>query len=578
MSKSAIKQQHATQAVQVSQNTQGADYLTNEFLSFGFCFLVIAIYVFDLFKIHKKERRFSVHHFFFLIFHLIMMICIYDHYFPLTRFKNRLPYTEGDIYSFLFVYALFGAWVYSKGKIKEKNSDVSVIRGGSLVGGEYINQLLWSKENIKKLRNSDTEIKIGEVIFPYDFETQHLLFSGTTGSGKTQAINKVLRAIRARKKLNNMRSRALIADASGGFLSRFYQPGDLILNPFDKRSVQWSPFAEIRSEYDCSRIAKAAIPDGTGDSQEWHHYAQTLLAETMLAMHQQGQKSIKKLLYYLTVAEYKELGELLAGTPAAILCSRANEKMLGNTRGIIATYLIAWRYLPDEGTFSVREWIRNEYAGNWLFITYRDDQLGMLRILVASMLELGIVEALSLSEDIQRDLWFVFDEVDSLGKVSSLRAGLTKLRKYGCKVALGLQTISQLRTTYGKDEAQTLLANISTKLILRAGDGETAEYFSDEMGMQEIERQNTSHSRGSGFSQNITESKSYEHRRTVLASEISNLPNLAGYLKMQNVPVGFVNLPYEQLPNVATPFVEAGKNESTVPQNNPMAALSGVGA
>ena len=85
--------------------------------------------------------------------------------------------------------------------------------------------------------------------------------------------------------------RALVADAGGGFVSRFFQPGDLLFNPFDSRSVDWSPFAEIRAEYDCARIAKAAIPDGHGDGQEWHHYAQTLLSETLLALVKRDQRS-----------------------------------------------------------------------------------------------------------------------------------------------------------------------------------------------------------------------------------------------------------------------------------------------
>jgi len=43
----------------------------------------------------------------------------------------------------------------------------------------------------------------------------------------------------------------------------------------------------------------------------------------------------------------------------------------------------------------VREWVRDETRDGWLFVTYRDDQMGMLRGLVASLLELGIVEGLS---------------------------------------------------------------------------------------------------------------------------------------------------------------------------------------
>jgi hypothetical protein len=63
------------------------------------------------------------------------------------------------------------------------------------------------------------------------------------------------------------RSRALIADAGGSFLSHSYAAGDLVLNPFDQRTVDWSPFAEIREPYDCARIARAAVPDGTGQAR-----------------------------------------------------------------------------------------------------------------------------------------------------------------------------------------------------------------------------------------------------------------------------------------------------------------------
>ena len=40
--------------------------------------------------------------------------------------------------------------------------------------------------------------------------------------------------------------------------------------------------------------------------------------------------------------------------------------MLNKTRGIIAIYLGVWRYLPDAGTFSVREWVQDATRTGWL--------------------------------------------------------------------------------------------------------------------------------------------------------------------------------------------------------------------
>ena len=117
---------------------------------------------------------------------------------------------------------------------------------------------------------------------------------------------------------------------------------------------------------------------------------------------------------------------------------------------------------------------RPEPAG-WLYLVYCDDQMAMLRLLITTWLDLAIVETLSLDEQSgRRCSWFVVDEWDSLGKVDSLRGGLTKLRKYGGAVVAGLQTMAQLCSSYGRDEARVLLSCFSTKLILAAVDPKNA--------------------------------------------------------------------------------------------------------
>ena len=416
-----------------------------------------------------------------------------------------------------------------------------VERGAVLVDGDALQRAMYGK----KFEIEPVHIQLGGVVVPVLLEAQHLLFAGTTGSGKTQSFYRVLDAVRAR---NN--GRAIVADPAGGFYARYGEPGDVLLNPFDARTAHWSPFAEIRDPYDCQRIAHAAIPARAGDGGEWNHYAQTLLGETLAALHSAGTPSVKRLLHYVSTADRDELGELLAGTPAAILAGRGNDRMLASTRSIIATYLAAWRYLDDAGTFSVRDWVRDEGGDGWLFITYRDDQMGLLRTLVAALLELALVEGLTLDENPSRNLWFVLDELDSLGKVASLDAGLAKLRKYGGSCVLGLQTISQLRETYGRETAQTLLANCSTKLILRAGDNETAEYFSRELGEQDIARLAVSQSEGAssgGTSVSTNVNVHHVRQSAVLASEVLNLPDLHGFLKLPGQPIGRVALEYRTI-------------------------------
>ena len=429
-----------------------------------------------------------------------------------------------------------------------EDGDEVVRRGSRVVDAEAMNKM----RSQDKAGSDSSAVKIGGVAIPRTLEAQHFLISGTTGAGKTQVINGILRSVRKRGE------KAIIADPAGGFYARFGQSGDVLLNPFDSRSVDWSPFAEIRHDYDCDRIASAIIPTiHAGESAQWQLFAQTLLAKAMLAMHREGDHSMKKLLYWMNSAMQKDLEPLLAGTAAAVLTQKGNDKMLNNTRATMVPYLAALEYLPDEGTFSIRDWVRSEGRSNWLFVTYRDDQMSLLRNLVATALEMALVEGLSLSESQDRGLWFIMDEVDSLGKITSLRGGLTKLRKYGGRCVLGLQTVSQLRTTYGRDEAQTLVANTSVKCILRAGDAETAKSMESELGDQEITRYQVNDSFSSnsqGGSSSSSTSTQVVRQSAVLASEVMGLPDLQGFLKMPGDEIARIKVDYVSMPEVNPAF------------------------
>ena len=57
---------------------------------------------------------------------------------------------------------------------------------------------------------------------------------------------------------------------------------------------------------------------------------------------------------------------------------------------------------------------------------------------------------------------------------------------------MGLQSISQVREAYGRDGAQTLLANLGNWLTLRSGDAESAEFLSKNIGDEQVRRYNES--------------------------------------------------------------------------------------
>lgn len=78
------------------------------------------------------------------------------------------------------------------------------------------------------------------------------------------------------------------------------------------------------------------------------------------------------------------------------------------------------------------------------------------------------------------------DEFRQFGYLVGLSERLPTLRERGISVVLGVQVISQIEKVYGRAEARTLLGNMETKVVFRAGDLETAEMVSAWLGWTSV--------------------------------------------------------------------------------------------
>ena len=356
---------------------------------------------------------------------------------------------------------------------------------------------------------------------PPEMESLHLLISGATGAGKSQTIHGTLDALRARG------TAAIITDISSEALRGFGQTADWILNPLDARSVAWSPFAEMDGPADAERLAKSMIPDHEGVEREWFVYSQALVAAALKRLWEKGTATNECLLNALTLASPADLKTLVQGLPAQALFHEGAEKMLASVRGIIGSYLAPYSYLPPEAgpkSWSIRRYVRE--GKGWLWLPYGEDQAAALRPLLAAWIGEAVNAKLSMAAERVRRHWLLLDEVASLGRVQGLSDALTKGRKYRLCAIVGLQSISQLRDAYGADGAQTLLSCLSSQLLLRANDPETAEYASRHLGDTEVLRESISQGR------HRTVTLQHHLERLVLASQIQGLPNRVGYLHL----------------------------------------------
>lgn len=393
-------------------------------------------------------------------------------------------------------------------------------------------------------------ITLGGTPLPAEHEPLHLLLAGSTGTGKTTLLDELLSVAIPRG------DRVVVCDPAGHHLSRFFDPGDTILNAFDRRSPGWAIFNEVRKDYDYDRLARSMVPDGIGSDKQWHHYAQVLCAETMRALMLRGEGNTIQLMHWLTVAKSDELANLLAGTPAQGLFDKDAAKALASTRFILTTQLNPHKYLKP-GEFSLRTWLQDEAAGN-LFITWREDMQTALMPLISTWADVICNAVLSLSADRKRRIWLILDELGGLGRLNSLESALTRGRKHGLCVVGGLQTSAQLDRTYGRESAIVLRScfrNLAVFAVAKT-DPDTAEMLSRSLGEREIDREQHSRSDGPG---GITRGVALQRvkERIAIPSEITELPNLSAFLALAgNAPTRRICVEPLNLPLVANPLEE----------------------
>ena len=401
----------------------------------------------------------------------------------------------------------------------------------------------------------------GLAVAPED-ETKHFKLIGTTGTGKSTAIREMLSAALARG------DRAVIADPDGGYFRHFYDAdrGDMILPPFDPRSAKWDLFGEVTDDYDVEQLARSLIPDHEGSDRSWRGYARTFFSAVTAQAHAAGSREVSELYRLLVVAGTSEVKTLVAGTPAQPFLEEHNGRMFDSIRSVTSSAAGALEYVSRQRSapLSVRAWVRGARAspdtprgkgdpGGVLFLPYRAGQIVALRSIVSAWMRLAIFEAMNREEE-QR-LWFVVDELDALGQIDGLKDALARLRKFGGRCVLGFQSIAQVSSTYGSGEAQTIVENCGNTLILRCSGSEhggTSQFASRLIGEREVTRVTSSRSRRpTEFFASITQTEHTGVEAAVMGSEIEQLPDLRGYLKLASSP-GWqrvrLRAPVQQLP------------------------------
>lgn len=421
-------------------------------------------------------------------------------------------------------------------------------------------ELVEPKELTKRIQKQGASpYHLANVPIPQNVEYQHFMITGTTGSGKSNALHHLLTQIREQGE------QAIVVDTTAGMLARFYNPSDIILNPLDARSCHWNLWGEIEHDYLIEELVTAMIPDSNSQDSFWIEGARGVLVESIKYLRKQSNYSYAKLLDMLLTMPLKDLHARLEHTSVASLLDPKIDKTALSVRATLARYLRVFEYLQDDTQgISLLPFMSKEYEP-WIFLSCQPDQRELLRPLLSTQLTLIIKGIMRRNHEQAKRTWIIIDELASLNKLPSLLTGLAELRKYGGCMVLGFQDLSQLENIYGHAATKTLSNLTGTKVLFRCVDSDIANRVSRYLGEQEKREAAESISFGAHqMRDGVSLSEQKQTKLVVSGSQIMMLNDLEAYLKFpQDLPVTKIKFDYQEIENVTQPFVMSRHNPSS---------------
>lgn len=480
---------------------------------------------------------------------------------------------------YLFIVRFFYKYFLAKG---EKYSQDKYISGTRLAKNE--------KETIKSVKASARGISditlLKKLPMPLRSERQGLLFHGSTGTGKSQAIMTLLDELRKNGDV------AIVYDKECTLKPVYFDKDkDVELNPVSDLCENWDLWEECKTPLEIGSASQYLIPKSLqGSDPFWVDSARTILTSMAWKMASWEEKDAVQLLQLLLTTSLDDMRGLLIGTESENLVSKEIEKTAISIKSVLATYTKSLRFLDGlsksgKKKFSIRQWIQNATSPDnknpgWLFITSRSQYHKEIKPLISLWLGLAMQSIQSLEKDRNKRIWLIMDELSSLHRLEMLSDTMADIRKFGGCVAIGVQSLSQIMYLYGKDEGEAINDLLNTKVFFRSPSSKVAKMASEDLGEQVVEAVKESQSYGpNSVRDGNTVGSQREIRKTVEPSSIMTLEDLCCYVKLiGDHPIAKMKLEYQSRPTIIAPLVEREINfdalekiniEALKVQNNP---------
>lgn len=376
-----------------------------------------------------------------------------------------------------------------------------------------------------------------------DRETKHLIIVGGTGSGKTVAASHILVQVIARK------DRILLIDYKG--LTEKCPGAVVIADPTDERQSLWDIAADIRTIWEAEECAMRMIPN-SGSNPFWADGSRAILAGLMTSLinEKPGKWGFVDLAAMLSIPaeQYSEI--MLKHYPQALSFvanpdSNATDSLI-KSMNVVCKFI--FQLAASEASagnrkrISFRDWIENPDHPDRTIILKINDSFSQLSASFNQAV-LGVIGSrISSLKDVPANknrVWIIADEFPKLNKVLGWSQFLSVGRSKSLRIITIVQSVSQLRETFGEHETDTWTSIVGS-MILGKNDGATAKWYCDLIGERDVWTPSTSVSVSVG-GYTTTNSYSREKLSVLMPSQCSTDLGLIQDVGCKSIFYGFKN-------------------------------------
>lgn len=398
-------------------------------------------------------------------------------------------------------------------------------------------------------------------------ELGNVFLFGQQGAGKSTIIKFMLEQLLRRN------DSLFIYDEKREYTEHFFTGDEVLISPGDSRSAYWDLSKDITDEASAKAVASVMIQSSTQD-QFWTDAAQVVLTGVLITLMKKGKSWSWIDLNDLVFSDAQTLHDVFsihykAGVNLVEPDSKTSLSIL-TTLTIQLSWLpgLAYQWKDYSESFCLNDW---HMYGSCKRLIVAGDPMAyeMSSALCSALLSLLASKIIASPDSDTQRFWFVLDELGNMPKTESLKKLLTLGRSKGVRTIAGTQAVSQLRSIYGHDDAETILSLFSNVITLRTGPiGDSAKVASESLGTKRVEQ------RVKSFDNNGKESISFQHSEmpVVNTEEIIHLPrsnrSVSGYLLINGYESVYrLDWPIKKRNKIAEAFISKSLNqEDSIPK------------